>query len=136
MRRLLFVIAVMLLAITATATAATKRYYWSEEKAEHIMETKVHFNMCDIAKWDGTTLTGAYAERCADPVRRRHVGFWGAYEPTCTGAGELDSTFTFARFRCKFKAGAGGEVYREGSLRLYPTGRNTFRYVITSWYEV
>ncbi len=123
---------IALVAVLATAVAATSAYaiigkaYWSEEKAETMAALKVRINYCLV--FDPTNATA----KCANPETRKHQGFYGLTEVICTGADERGDTFTYSRFKCRFFAGVRIEDYAVGRLLLYPTGRTTMRWKLSS----
>jgi hypothetical protein len=122
MSRTLAVLALALVAavMVATASAATpKKFYWSEEKAESLAAAKVRIPYCKVFPADSKCPGYTY-------------GFYGLNEVLCTGADEKGETFTYARFRCRFLAGVRVQDYARGSLTLYPTGKTTFRWKLTS----
>ena len=119
----------VLAALVAISVATAKPWYWSEEKAEAMAATKVHINYCLV--FDPTNSD----PKCADPVTRKHQGFYGLNEVTCTGADERGDTFTYARFKCQFVAGVRLYDYAAGRLVIYPTGAKTMRWRLTSLFR-
>jgi len=111
----------------ASSSAATPKWYWSEEKAEALAATKVRIPYCFIFTTDAACQNGAYNERGLP-----RIGSYPLTEVVCTGSDEKGETFTFARFRCRFTAGLTDRDYAAGRVLLYPSGASKLRWKLSS----
>lgn len=127
MLRTAFLVLAVALIAAASASAVTKKWYWSEEKAEARASAAVRIPHCLTSPEDPRCAAGIYR-----PDGRPRVGWWWLTEVTCTGADERADTFTYARFKCRFYAGVTDHDYAKGSLLLYPMGLKKLRWKLVS----
>jgi hypothetical protein len=125
--RLTFALLGIALSAVSSAVAATpKKFYWTEPRAEAMVQQQVKIPECWV--WPDN--------RCDNPPGP----FWangGERMPVatvdCTGSDEYRSSFTFNRFRCKIVINDGNGVpAAHGTIAVYVTGRAKLRWKLLS----
>ena len=124
---LIVALGVALLAPLGASAAKPKKFYWSEERAESAVLSKVRLPYCVLEEDHPRCAEGIYR-----PNGRPRVGFFAMGDAECRGSGEHPSGFTYSRFMCEFLTLYG---YAQGSILLTPTGAVKLKWKLVSLYD-
>jgi hypothetical protein len=107
---------------SASSAAPPKKWYWTEARAETLVQEKVGIPDC----W----FSGD--SRCDNPPGPYWASGGPRWKPAsadCTGADEAGTSFKFGRFACKIViADYYGKPLARGIVAVYPTGASTMRW--------
>ena len=117
---------VVLFSATAASAAPPKKWYWSEEQADAAVLTRIKIPACYLMMDDRRCANGVYRSD-----GRPYVGSTPIIEAECRGSDERGSSFTYARFMCRFVTYDANAV---GRLILTPTGSVKLRWKLVSIY--